>query len=105
MGRRGRRRDGLLLLVALAIVLLPLLAPWLEDAEFAGADGEAQAVIEGIDPGYRPWAASLWTPAKETEGLLFALQAAAGAGLLGYYFGLRRGERRERRAIADDERD
>ncbi len=80
-------------------MLLPLLAPQLKGATFEGADGKAQALIETIDPGYRPWAAPLWAPpGKETEGLLFALQAALGAGLLGYYLGLRRGERRAREA-------
>lgn len=97
------RRTAPLLLAAAAIVLLPLLAPQLEGATFEGADGKAQALIETIDPGYRPWAAPLWAPpGKETEGLLFALQAALGAGLLGYYLGLRRGERRAREAAHDD---
>lgn len=104
--RRRRRRNVLLLLLAAAIVLLPLLAPQLREAEFGGADGKAQALIEAIDPAYRPWASPLWTPpGKEVEGLLFALQAAIGAGLLGYYLGLRRGERRARETIAGDERD
>lgn len=100
--RRKPRRTAALLLVAVAIVLLPLLAPQLKGATFEGADGKAQALIETIDPGYRPWASPLWAPpGKETEGLLFALQAALGAGLLGYYLGLRRGERRAREAAHD----
>ena len=46
----------------------------------------------------------MWTPpSKEIESLLFSLQAALGAGLLGYYVGLRRGRgegRKERRGEA-----
>jgi cobalt/nickel transport protein len=53
------------------------------------------------EAGYQPWFEPLWTPpSKEIESLLFSLQAALGAGLLGYYFGLRRGRgegRKERR--------
>ncbi|MDZ3836979.1 MAG: energy-coupling factor ABC transporter substrate-binding protein [Rhodospirillales bacterium] len=103
MARRKRRRNAALLLLAAAIVLLPLLAPQLEGASFAGADGKAQALIESIEPAYRPWAAPLWTPpGKETESLLFALQAAVGAGVLGYCLGLSRGKRRAGAAASDD---
>jgi cobalt/nickel transport protein len=110
MARPRHRRMAALLLLAAAVVLLPLLAPQLKDADFAGADGKAQALIGTIDPAYRPWASPLWAPpGKETEGLLFALQAATGGGLLGYYLGFRRGERRAREAAASgalsDERD
>lgn len=102
---RGRRIGALLLFGAAAIVLLPLVAPHLRDAAFEGADGKAQAMIEAIDPSYRPWASPLWAPGKGTEGLLFALQAAVGAGLVGYYLGLRRGERRAQEAARDDASD
>ena len=82
------RRNGILLLVAAAIVVLPLLIK--SKAEFGGSDGQAQGVID--EAGYQPWFEPLWTPpSKEIESLLFSLQAALGAGLLGYYVGLRRG--------------
>jgi cobalt/nickel transport protein len=98
-----RHRNAVLLLLAAAIVLLPLLAPHLREAAFEGADGKAQALVQAIDPAYQPWASPLWAPpGKETEGLLFALQAAIGAGLLGYYFGLRRGQRGARATAADE---
>ena len=82
------RRNGILLLVAAAIVVLPLVLT--DNAEFGGSDGQAQGVID--EAGYQPWFEPLWTPpSKEIESLLFSLQAALGAGLLGYYVGLRRG--------------
>jgi cobalt/nickel transport protein len=82
------RRNWILLLVATAIVVLPLIVT--DKAEFGGSDGQAQGVID--EAGYQPWFEPLWTPpSKEIESLLFSLQAALGAGLLGYYVGLRRG--------------
>lgn len=51
------------------------------------------AAITAANPDYQPWFSPLWEPPSgEIESLLFALQAALGAGLLGYYLGLRRGE-------------
>ena len=90
------RRNWVLLLVAAAIVVLPLIVTG--NAEFGGSDGQAQGVID--EAGYQPWFEPLWTPSKEIESLLFSVQAALGAGLLGYYVGLRRGRgegRKERR--------
>ena len=44
-----------------------------------------------------PWFQPFWEPpGGGTESLLFALQAALGAGFIGYYFGLKRGERKGR---------
>lgn len=81
-------RNGILLLIAAAIVVLPLVVKG--SAEFSGSDGQAQGVID--EAGYKPWFEPLWEPPSgEIESLLFSLQAALGAGLLGYYVGLRRG--------------
>jgi len=55
---------------------------------FGGADGQIEEVIGEIDSNYKPWFESFWTPpSAEIESLLFALQAALGAGFLGYYIG------------------
>ncbi|MFA4964422.1 MAG: energy-coupling factor ABC transporter substrate-binding protein [Thermoleophilia bacterium] len=83
----------LLAVVALAVVPLIIQSG---KAEFAGADGQAEAAITQIDPGYEPWFSSIWEPPSgEIESLLFALQAAIGAGLvfyaLGYYVGRAKG--------------
>lgn len=93
-------------LVLLALVVMLAIAPLLihppGTVEFAGADGQAELVIGEIAPDYVPWFQPLWEPPSgEIESLLFALQAAIGAGLLGYYFGLRRG-RREADPAADE---
>lgn len=61
---------------------------------FAGADGAATELIERENPGFVPWFTPLWKPASETASALFALQAAIGAGFLGYFFGAARTRRR-----------
>lgn len=85
------------LLLGLVVVLavVPLLL--IRDSEFGGADGAAEEAISEVAPDYQPWFTPLIEPpGGETESLLFALQAALGAGLIGYYFGLKRGQRRTR---------
>lgn len=68
------------------LIVLPLSAG--RDMRFAGADGAARDQVTAIAPAYKPWSEPLWTPPSgEIEGLLFTLQAAFGAGLIGYYFG------------------
>ncbi|WP_292520959.1 energy-coupling factor ABC transporter substrate-binding protein [Methanoculleus sp.] len=60
---------------------------------WGGADGEAAALIEAS--GYEPWTEPFWTPPSgEVESLLFALQAAIGAVIIGYIFGYWQGSRR-----------
>lgn len=57
-------------------------------SEFGGADGTAEEIILEIAPDTEPWAEPvLEPPGSETESLLFALQAAVGAGALGLGFG------------------
>ena len=54
-------------------------------------DGEAEAAISEINPDYKPWFSSFFEPASgEIESLLFASQAALGAGIVGYYIGATR---------------
>ena len=55
-----------------------------------GADNEAAKLVETLRPGYQPWFTPIWEPPTgEIASLLFALQAAIGAGLIGFYFGRR----------------
>jgi len=83
-------KNLMLLLAVIALAVLPLIIHAGGDAEFSGADSQAEGVISEIQPDYQPWFNSIWEPPSgEIESLLFALQAAAGAGLLGFYFGRR----------------
>ena len=84
------KRNLLMLLAVVALAVLPLILHHGGDAEFAGSDSQAEAVITQIRPDYKPWATPFWEPPSgEIESLLFALQAAIGAGLVGFYFGRR----------------
>ena len=90
-------------LIVAAVVLLTMLPLWLvprlgigaagspdgQAAEiFRGADDKAQQAIGEIAPDYKPWFAPLLEPASaEIASLLFALQAAIGAGVIGYWLG------------------
>lgn len=85
-------RNILLILVLIVMVTVPLLT--LTDAEFGGADGQAEEAITEINPDYEPWFSPLIEPASgEIESLLFSLQAAIGAGFIGYFYGLVKGKR------------
>lgn len=76
----------ILLLIALVLIIIPLLIN--PGAEYGGADGEAEGVINEISPDYEPWFTSLYEPPSgEIESLLFSTQAALGAGIIGYYLG------------------
>ena len=85
----------ILLLLVLAIVVVPQIIQ--KGAEFGGADGEAETAITEINPDYEPWFSSLFEPASgEIESLLFASQAALGAGIVGYYIGTTRTKKKMR---------
>ncbi|MEU4007952.1 energy-coupling factor ABC transporter substrate-binding protein [Streptomyces pseudogriseolus] len=93
---RNAKINSLLLLLVAALAVVPLAFGLGDHKEepFAGADGEAETAITEIDPDYEPWFSPLYEPPSgEIESALFALQAAIGAGVLAYYFGLRRGRR------------
>jgi cobalt/nickel transport protein len=99
----GRVRS---LLLGGAVLLLGALPLWViapGEAAFQGSDQQAQAEISRLAPDYQPWAKPLFTPpGSEIESLLFALQAALGAGLLGYWLG-RATARAESRKVASAE--
>lgn len=79
----------ILLLLCVIIAIIPLAI--IKDSEFGGADGAAEEVITEINPEYEAWAAPvLEPPGGETESLLFCIQAAIGAGIFAYGFGVLR---------------
>ncbi|MCC7219101.1 MAG: energy-coupling factor ABC transporter substrate-binding protein [Candidatus Contendobacter sp.] len=94
-----KRTNFMLLAIALLLAILPLLLPAPNGLKepFAGADDQGMNTVTTFNPDYQPWFTPLWEPPSgEVESLLFALQAALGAGLLGYYLGLRRGQSQTR---------
>lgn len=101
MNKKSQRVSTLLMILAvILLVVLPLV--FVKDGEFGGADGQAEGVIASVAPEYTPWFNALYEPASgEIESLLFALQAAIGAGVigfgLGYYY---RGKNQETKKTA-----
>ncbi|GAA0230558.1 energy-coupling factor ABC transporter substrate-binding protein [Metaclostridioides mangenotii] len=87
---KSKKKTNLILLVLVVLIaVVPLL--FNSGAEFGGADGEAEGLITEINPDYEPWFGSLYKPASgEIESLLFSVQAALGAGVIGYFLGKRK---------------
>lgn len=94
---------NLALLLAAVVVFMVALTLGGHRGDFGGTDAEATASIEAVDPSYRPWFQPLWTqPGGEVESGLFALQAAVGAGVVGFALGSLRERRRSRAAVVPD---
>ncbi|GAA3724978.1 energy-coupling factor ABC transporter substrate-binding protein [Salinactinospora qingdaonensis] len=94
----------ILLAVALIAVLPVALGVGSDMAEpFTGADGQGEEAIMANDPGYEAWFSPvLELPSGEIESGVFALQAAIGAGIIGYYFGVVRTRHRLAREHSAD---
>ena len=101
------RQTVLILLAVIALAVVPLMVIKAEpDAQgnvpeiFLGADDKAKSAIDEIAPDYAPWFEPLFEPPSgEIASLLFALQAALGAGFLGYYVGAARAREKLRREL------
>ena len=101
------------ILLILAVIVLALIPLWIVEKPAAGPDGEAVAIFGGADdqaknligeirPDYVPWFEPLIEPASgEIASMLFALQAALGAGFIGYYLGVSRTREKMRREIEE----
>jgi cobalt/nickel transport protein len=81
----SNRTNLILALCVVALVVFPLA---FVKGTFGGSDDQGSAAVLSSRPGYKPWAHPIWTPpSPEIESLLFALQAAVGAGVIGYVLG------------------
>lgn len=79
------RTNYLLLIGVVLLVVIPLI---FVQGEYGGSDDQGTAAIQALRPGYKPWFTPIWTPpSPEIESLLFAVQAAFGAGIIGYVLG------------------
>lgn len=84
-----------ILIIAVAVLFAaPLIL--FPSAQFGGADSNAEKAIS--DQGYKPWFSPIWEPpSSEIETLLFSLQAAIGALIIGYFVGYERGKRAKKK--------
>ncbi|QGU94428.1 energy-coupling factor ABC transporter substrate-binding protein [Clostridium bovifaecis] len=83
-----KKRNFLLIMLCVALVSISLLIGSLRGGEFSGADDKIEEVINSQNQTYEAWFNHLWEPPSgEIESLLFALQAAIGAGFIGFYIG------------------
>ena len=76
--------------VIITIVLGALAYGATQDSEFLGTDDQGGDVISELDPNYEPWWNGIWGDYElpgETESMLFALQAAIGAIIIGFFIG------------------
>ncbi len=92
----------LTLIVVLLIAVLGFLTVFVPDMigitpEWGGADVAASNKIIEISD-YKPWFSPIWKPPSgEIETLFFSLQAAIGAGIIGYIAGLYTGRNDKKR--------
>lgn len=102
----GKNSPWVTLALVAAIVVIFVLSfalapkPTSDDEEaFAGTDSVVTEVLEG--EGAEPWFEPIFEPGSgEIESGLFALQAALGAGIVGFALGNLRGRARMRDELA-----
>lgn len=93
----------ILLLLVVFITIIPFFVA--KNGEFSGSDDQAEEAITQIDENYEPWFSPLFEPASgEIESLLFALQAAIGAGVIGFGLGYLKGKKKVNDEVNDKHR-
>jgi len=89
------KRSLLLIVIAVLLVAAPLF--FIRHSDFGGTDDQAEKAIQTIDPDYKPWLETIFAPpGGEVETLLFSVQAAIGAGIIGYIIGVYKGRANRR---------
>ena len=85
-GKKLAKKNLILIVLTIFVAVLPLYV--VKDGAFEGADGEAMDLVSQIRSDHEPIFEPLFEPASgEIESMLFALQAALGAGVIGYGIG------------------
>jgi cobalt/nickel transport protein len=96
----GLVRNIILIAIVIGLAALPL---FLNKAEnFQGTDDKAAKAVTEANPDYKPWFNFIFKPSGEVATFFFALQAAAGAGVVGYYIGYMRGRSKGRSEFKND---
>ncbi|MBW4691222.1 MAG: energy-coupling factor ABC transporter substrate-binding protein [Lyngbya sp. HA4199-MV5] len=85
-------------LLAIAVVVLAAFPIFFVKGEYTGSDAQAEGAINELSPDYKPWFTPFFEPPSgEVASLLFASQAALGAGVIGYVIGLYKGRSENRK--------
>ena len=89
----GIVKNLILILMVVALAVIPLIA--VKNAEFGGSDNQGVAAITEINKDYKPWFSPVWKPpGSEIESLLFSVQSAIGAGVIGFALGYLKGRKK-----------
>jgi cobalt/nickel transport protein len=92
------KKSIILLFLVVFILAVPITlynGRGVDQGYFVGTDDQGSKVIE--ETGYKPWIHPIWQPPSgEIESLLFAMQAAIGAVIIGYIFRYYIGQAKER---------
>ena len=93
------KRHMIMLLMVAVIIIFPL-AIYNGKASsgeiFSGSDSQGTDLI--TSEGYKPWFNSIWEPpSPEIQSLIFSLQAAIGALIIGYFIGYYNGKQKSER--------
>lgn len=100
--KRALATNILLLLICVILVFVPFYLS--NNDEFVGTDDQGTTAIEEINENYTPWFASIFEPTSDTmEILLFSLQTALGAGVLGFVLGRVTAKRRKKPTHTENE--
>lgn len=85
-------KNSILILIAVFVMLLSFYFGS-KVGDLGGADDKAGQVITQVAPEYKPYFKNIFEPSQETESLLFALQAAGGAFIIGYILGRKKNDK------------
>lgn len=97
MENKKSSSNGILWILLLAVVLVSLVIGTRNGA-LEGADGVAEDAIIN----YEPWFEPLWEPPSgEIESGIFALQAAIGGVVIGYFIGKKKNAKTTAKSIKD----
>ncbi|MDD6763722.1 MAG: energy-coupling factor ABC transporter substrate-binding protein [Clostridiales bacterium] len=79
-------KNTILAVILVMVVAVPLM--FMGGNEFGGTDDAASDIVSEVNAGYETWFDSVWEPPSgEIESLLFCVQAAIGAGAVGFALG------------------
>ena len=97
-----KNKNVFLIAICILLVISSLLIGNKMGGNFQGTDDKIKGAVSQINKNYKPWFKGIWKPpSSEVESFLFSLQAAAGAGFIGYYIGCYKGKKKDAKTNND----